>query len=491
MMNKKLIIVCAIIGIALQTTQAQKNKKDSYKIKMVLEQVEDTMLYVASYYADKTYMFDSVFISPKEPYTFILQGDSTLPRGVYIVAGQNKMKYFDFVVDAGAHFTIHVTNITPPHMDFVSNTTYENSPENTQANEFMRVAGHFQQEMARITREMKNAESEEKQPTAKQVKAKKDEWYSYRDSLNEYTKDYVAQYGTTTLFGKAQRLAQDVPVPDPPKDSRGRILDSNFSYYYYVNHYWDYCDFSDSALINTPIFHPRLEMYYDQVVYPLVDSIIKYTDILLEKMKGNEALWRYTTWYVTNKYERSQYVGHDAVFVHMVLKYYKAGLCPWTDEAVLERMVTHAEQLDKVLIGRQAPELWMFDTNDVLLSNYMFNKKFTIMWFWDVDCGHCKTATPKLIEFYNTYKDTFDFDIYGVCMSSDTGKWKKAIVEKGLPWTNVGGNRASIDFRKVYGVTTTPYIYVLDKEKKIVVKKIGVEDLETFFRNNAAGKRIQ
>ena len=492
-MNKKIILICALIMMLVMAhaQKKEKNHKSGYHIKFILEQVDDTMLFVANYYADKTYMYDSIFLSPKEPYTFILKGDTAIPRGVYVVAGQNKMKYFDFIVDSSYNFTAHVTNISPQHLDFVNNITYTNSPENTQANEFMRIAGHFQQEMARINREMKNAESEQKQPSAKQIKAKKEEWMSYKDSLTRYTNQYIEKYGTTTLFGKAQRFAQDVPIPDPPRDSKGRLLDSNFSYYYYVNHYWDFCDFTDSALINTPIFHPRLEMYFSQVVYPLVDSIIKYADILLDKMKDNEALFRYTVWYITNHYERSQYVGHDAVFVHMVLTYYAQGRCPWTDEAVLERMIDHAEQLNHVLIGKRAPELWMFDTNEVLLSNYGFNNKYTIMWFWDVDCGHCKTATPKLIEFYNTYKDTFDFEIYAVCMSSDTAKWKKAIIEKGLPWTNVGGNRANIDFRKIYGVTTTPYLYVLDREKKIIVKKIGVEDLESFFRNHEAGKRIQ
>jgi thiol-disulfide isomerase/thioredoxin len=247
-------------------------------------------------------------------------------------------------------------------------------------------------------------------------------------------------------------------------------------------------DFSEGALISTPVFHPKLKTYFEDVVPPLIDSIIKYADSLIEKAKDNQELFKYIVWYITNKYERSQYVSHDAVFVHMVQKYYAKGLCPWTDEAVLERMINQANKLDDILIGRKAPELYMADTNGVFHSNYEFNRKYTIMWFWDLNCGHCKSATPKLVEFYNRAKDSLDFDVYAVCMTVDSVKWKQAIIERQLPWLNVGGNVANIDYRVVYDINTTPVLFVLDKEKKIIVKKIGIDELEPFLRHYDEGK---
>ncbi len=476
-----ILIITLLMG-GVSSVHAQKkpkdSKKDAYHITFILESIDDTMLYVASYYADKTYMFDSIRVS--EPHTYVLKGDITLPRGIYVLAGQNKNKYMDFVVDSSVFFTIRVEGT-----DFINNVTYIGSPENEQACDFFKHAGYFQGKMYELRNDIKTMESAAK-PNAKEIKSAKDLMIRYQDSLDSYIADFVVKYGDKTLFGRIQKFAQDVEVPDPPKGNK----DSNYAYHYYVNHYWDNCDFNEQAMAYTPIFQPRIDKFF-KTLPPLVDTIIKYADQLLDKMKDNPEMFKYAVWFITNKYERSEYVGHDEIFVHMVQTYYAQGRCPWTNEAVLERMVDRANVLDKILVGRPCPELWMFDTNDRFISNYSFNTKYTIMWFWDVDCGHCKSATPTLVEFYNRAKKDLDFEVYAVCMGSDVGKWKKAIVERQLPFVNVGGNKANLDFREVFDIRTTPQIFVLDKDKKIIAKKIGVESLEQVIRDYEAGKRIR
>ena len=105
-----------------------------------------------------------------------------------------------------------------------------------------------------------------------------------------------------------------------------------------------------------------------------------------------------------------------------------------------------------------------------------------------MDCSHCKSATPKLVEFYNRLKDSLDLEVFAVCMSADTVAWRKYVNDHNLPWVNVGGNVANIDFVQVYDVHSTPQIYVLDKQKKIIVKKISVDELENFMRRYDKGE---
>lgn len=493
-MNKKNILIIGLIFcLLLPMVYGQKKHKTvrpAFEIKFVLDGLdEDTMLYVANYYADKTYMQDSLYLSKKEPHTFVYSGDTLPPRGVYVLANQNKIKYLEFIIDTSYFFTIRTQNIDSKNPDFVNCIVFENSPDNVEMSDFFKKISHYQRQIFKLNKDIAALESEKK-PDKKLIQQTKKELDAWQDSNYQYCEYFVAQHGTTSLFGRTQRLAQDVEVPEEIRNIKDQSTQEIASYNYYLNHYWDNCDFSEGALIYTPVFHPRLVKYFDKVVPPVVDSIIKYADILVEKSKASTELFKYIVWYITSKYERSQYVGHDAVFVHMVLNYYAKGLCPWTDEAVLERMIERAEQLDGVLLGKVAPELYMFDTNERFISSHSFNKKYTIMWFWDVTCGHCKTVTPILVDFYNRAKDSLDFEVYAVCITSDTASWKRAIVSRQLPFVNVGGNRANLDYRKVYGVTTTPYIYVLDREKKIICKKIGVEQLESFLRNHEAGKRI-
>ena len=490
-LNKKIYVIGLIVLLLCGNVFAQKKDKNvpnkGSELKLVLKGVPDTMLYLATYYADKNYMYDTLFVSKKEPYTFIMKKDTLMPRGVYILASQERVKYLDFIIDSVFSFTAIAENINPEAIDVLSNLRYMDSPENEIMQTFFLRMSHLQQNLYRTSNEIKTEESSET-PDQSRAESLKESRRNYQDSMRTFMTDFVDLH-RNSLFGKAQLLMREIEVPEPPRNPDGSMIDSNFSYNYYLNHYWDNTDLSEPALLNTPVFYQKLEYYFADVVPPLIDSTIKYIDILIKKTENTPELFKYIVWYLTNKYERSQYVAHDAVFVHMVQNYYAKGRCPWTDEAVLERMINQAEKLSHILIGKKAPELYMPDTNGVFRSNYESKRKYTIMWFWDLNCGHCKTATPKLVDFYNRMHDSLDFEIYAVCMclSKDSAKWKERIIEKELPWINVGGTTATMDYRVEYDVVTTPVIYVLDREKKIIVKKIGVDELENFLRNYDSG----
>jgi len=481
-----LFLICLNVG-AFGQKKGKNKESQGYEIKFILDGLKDTMLYFAKYYGDQNYIHDTLYLSKKEPYTYISKQKTPIPRGFYILANQNKVKMIDIVIDSSQSFVVKTTKLNPDAPDVQSNVTFINSPENTAMNLFFSTMSRFQRQILTLGSEIKKEESSEN-PNAALIETKKMERRLYQDSMMTFRTNFL-EANKHTLFGKAQKFTQEIDVPPPPVMPDGSI-DSNFGYYYYINHYWDNMDFSDPALVTIPqgVFADKLKIYFDEVVPPLVDSVIKYADILVEKSKNTPELFRYFVVYITSKYERSQYVSHDAVFVHMVLNYYAKGLCPWTDEAVLERMVTHAQKLEPILIGKRAPELYMADTAGVFHSNYESKRKYTIMWFWDLNCGHCKTATPKLLEFYNREKDSLNFEVFSICINNDLEKWKQAIIEKQLPWINVGGNRMNIDYRVVYDVSTTPILFVLDREKRIIVKKIGVEELENFLRNYEAGR---
>jgi hypothetical protein len=74
--------------------------------------------------------------------------------------------------------------------------------------------------------------------------------------------------------------------------------------------------------------------------------------------------------------------------------------------------------------------------------------------------------------------------VVAVSTSTDVDKWKEFIKEKEF---DVIINAADTDyrsnFRADYNVRTTPQVYVLDKERKVIAKKLDVEQLVGFLRN--------
>jgi thiol-disulfide isomerase/thioredoxin len=117
------------------------------------------------------------------------------------------------------------------------------------------------------------------------------------------------------------------------------------------------------------------------------------------------------------------------------------------------------------------------------VSLYDIKSKYTLVYFWDPSCGHCKKVTPKLSELYKTKGKELGLEVLAVYIEADTSEWFKYIKENELNWINAADLLGKSNFRKYYDIYSTPVIYLLDRNKKIIAKRIDVEKLEDFIKN--------
>jgi hypothetical protein len=76
--------------------------------------------------------------------------------------------------------------------------------------------------------------------------------------------------------------------------------------------------------------------------------------------------------------------------------------------------------------------------------------------------------------------------VYAATIERDNKSWTKFLREKKLfapGWYNVRDQYNHTDFHKTFDVYSTPVIYILDKNKKIIAKRIGVDQIEEFIEN--------
>ena len=99
----------------------------------------------------------------------------------------------------------------------------------------------------------------------------------------------------------------------------------SFAYQYYKAHYWDNISFTDDRLIRTPIFEPKLDRYYKDLVPPEPDSIDREIDHMLLYSRTNKEMFKFLLIYFVQKYINPEYMGQDAVFVHIFEKYINTG----------------------------------------------------------------------------------------------------------------------------------------------------------------------
>jgi len=143
---------------------------------------------------------------------------------------------------------------------------------------------------------------------------------------------------------------------------------------------------------------------------------------------------------------------------------------------------------EKIRIGEPAPEIAMPNTDGQTMKLSDLKGKVVLLDFWASWCGPCRKANPKVVELYNKYKDK-GFTVYSVSldgidertktrmspdqisagMENEKKKWMDAIKKDNLTWNYHVSTLTKWDTQsaQLYGVTSIPRTYLIDKEGKI------------------------
>jgi len=206
---------------------------------------------------------------------------------------------------------------------------------------------------------------------------------------------------------------------------------------------------------------------------------------LAAKVKSNPETYKFLVWNALLNYQNPKIMGLDEVYVRLYDTYFASGEMDfWISASIKKSLKEYADKLRLSLVGQTAKNLIMQDQNLVLRSMYDIGKKYTILYFFDPDCGHCREETPKLVDFYNKNKDRFDLEVYAVSADTSMLKMKNYIKEMKMPWITVNGPRSTVgSYQKLYDAFSTPTLYILDQKKKIIAKKPPIERLVDFLEH--------
>ena len=179
-------------------------------------------------------------------------------------------------------------------------------------------------------------------------------------------------------------------------------------------------------------------------------------------------------------------MGMDKVFVEIANKYYLTGKATWADSALLAKVSERATKMAPNLVGNHAPDLQRLESWDhQYYTLYDLKHDYIVLIFWEPHCGHCKKEVPKLHNVYTKLKAKgVDVEVMAVYTQVEREPWEKFIKEKEIDdWLNVYDKYQFTNFRNLYDIYATPTIYVLDKDKKIIAKRLGAEQVEKFLLN--------
>ena len=210
--------------------------------------------------------------------------------------------------------------------------------------------------------------------------------------------------------------------------------------------------------------------------------------MLLSARTGKE-IYPYLLTKFTNKYMTPEFMGQDKVFVYLFENFYAKGDTMLLNAASRKTIIERAYSLMANQLGQPAPVLNLTDTSGKTASLYSINAPFTIVAFWDPNCGHCKDEIPRMDSLYKAKWKDYGVAVYSVNIyENENPAWKKFIAEKNLVgWTHAyetkeaktaGEKAGRPNYRQLYDIFKTPTIYLLDKDKHIIAKQLSLEQFD-------------
>jgi len=464
-MNNKLLIIF-LLAISLSCSLFSQD----YNIKVKINglHLSDTV-YLGHYFGQYQFIDDTAILNQNLEGVF--SKNKVLKGGMYLIVTPKK-KFFDIIINSEKNFTIETDTL-----NFIKNMKIKGSKENIRFYEYLNFGATQSNEITVLRNKANKIKDKDS------LAIIKGEIDYLNTSIQNYKLEFIKK-NPKALISKVFQSSCDPEIPDAPILSNGR-KDSTFSYWYYKNHFWDYYDFSDERLLNTPLLYNKMKQYFESLIFQIPDSISKHADIVCEKASVNKDVFKYVVSYLTYNYETSKVMGFDAVFVHMVNTYYKTGKAWWLSETTLGNYIKRSGKIEPNLLGKVAPNMIMQDTNLILKSLHDVKAKYTVVLFWEYDCGHCKTEIPKIKQFYDQEKDSLHFEIFAVCNDSSMVEMKKFIRKNKMNWINVNGPRTlTTNYRDLYDIYSTPVIYLLNEKKVIIAKRISYDQIKDIIKND-------
>jgi thiol-disulfide isomerase/thioredoxin len=455
-LKKYVVILILFLGI---TASSQ-----SYKIKVNIKGYTNDTLLLGYHFGDKQYIKDTAYRTKEG---FVFSKDTALEPGMYLVVVQPSHDFFQLLIDSGKqNFSIETT------LDKLSeNLKFKGSKLNE---DFVKYIDYISDHRAKA--DSLTALNKTETDSLKKLILKKQLDQLDQEVKNKQTE--ILKEQPKSILSLIIKWSLEVDIPDFSQvTSKEKDL---IIFNYYKKHFFDYAEFNDDRSVRIPLFYQKVDQYIQKLTMQHPDSINVSLDTILSRCKVVDSeVHKFLLSHYLNYFANSKFVGMDGVYVHLVEEYYAKGRAPWLDKENLAKMTADAKVLKPLLIDRVAPNIKVFRKDSTPIQLHDIKSPYLVLVFWAPDCGHCKKAMPLIKDFYDKF-NTKGVEILAVCTKvgpEEKTCWDGVKDLKMENWINASDPSHSSRFKAIYDLKTTPQIYILDKNKKILTKKIGAEQL--------------
>ena len=278
-----------------------------------------------------------------------------------------------------------------------------------------------------------------------------------------------------------QEKKRDFQLPEVPA-----MLDTPEARAAFVaRHYWDHFDFADTAYIHLPdITEQAIVNYMDLMNYVPQEMVELSISILYGKAAPHSRmLWHF--WETMSRYwhDPNSPMKNEEMFILMCRS---VEATPQVELVLKERAKFVRGLAEKNRVGMKATDFVYTLSSGKQGSLHELKAGYTLVFFYNPDCHTCADIKQMMKEssLLNSLISRGKLKVLTIYPDEDVALWKGHLSEMAKEWINGYDKNQTITHELLYDLSSIPSFYLLDKDKKVLLKDADWRQVLHFFENN-------
>ena len=429
-----------------------------------------SMAYLIGFFADQRFRADSARAEAGGNFRF--RREEPYEPGLYymVVRGVGTVQA---IIDADQTFRMQ-----SQAADVVGQMKVEGSLENELLYQNLKFEAQFSPRYRQVAAQLKGLDPGD--PQYPSLQRKQEQLVAAREvHLKNLFEEHPNSFFTTFKKAGQNPEPREVRTPDGRLDTEAQVA-------LFRRDFWKDVDFDDERLLRTPVIHNKLKRYITELTPQRPDSIFQSAKLLIDQVLDKPEYFKFFANWVVLHYDpqETNLMDPEAVYVRMIQEYFTKERAFWSDPAEIQALQMRAGEMAASLVGNQAPDVVSQNPKGQTRSIYEIDAPYIVVFMYNPECDHCIEQTPKLVRFYDEWKDK-GVEVFAIAIDTEPDKWRAFIRQNQMDWINVFDPTNRSIYKK-YFVDNTPEIYVINPDRTIIAKNLKVFQIEEVIRRDQA-----